>query len=437
MPFGNLKYAQWGGQACNPYDTERVAARHQHRLRRVGRRESGDLLDLRAGLRVLQRAGSRNNVVNLLTTKGIMMDGGIGSKKAGDRAGIHCRTVSDAASVLDAIKGYESDDMFTAIPKALIPKEPYASFLVADKDVKNKPLKGMRVGIVREFMVKHTKNDAAISDQIDKEIKTVLRDKLGAELVESVDPLYPDDPAVPNMKYTFQDAFAEILPHNVPEYFWQKTASGELEFAVPGLGRDVRSTMRSRWRLGKAPLSREAQRCAASAARLGNPSSPFTINKYLAERGDARVKDWASWVANAKFENDEQRAGAENAVGDQDPRRGARQRQLPEDAVGAADGGSEGDVREQHRRVRQPGADDAAVQAGRCRRAGGQRSPARSAAARRSRRCSAGPEIDVPAGYTPDRSTTRSTCLTPDKKAVRRGHRHGRSRSCRIRCRSA
>ena len=59
---------------------------------------------------------------------------------------------------------------------------------------------------MREFMVKHTKNDAAISDQIDQEIKTVLRDKLGAELVESVDPLYPDDPDIPNMKYTFQEA---------------------------------------------------------------------------------------------------------------------------------------------------------------------------------------------------------------------------------------
>ena len=129
--------------------------------------------------------------------------------------------------------------MFTAIPKALIPKEPYASFLVADKDVQNKPLKGVRVGIVREFMVKHTKNDVAISDQIDKEIKTVLRDKLGAELVESVDPLYADDPAVPNMKYTFQDAFAEILPHNVPEYFWQKTPHRRAGVRRAGLGRDV------------------------------------------------------------------------------------------------------------------------------------------------------------------------------------------------------
>lgn len=69
-------------------------------------------------------------------------------------------------------------------------------------------------------MVKHTKNDAAISDQIDKEIKTVLRDKLGAERVESVDPMYQDDPDVPNLKYTFQQAFVEILPHNAPEYFF-------------------------------------------------------------------------------------------------------------------------------------------------------------------------------------------------------------------------
>ena len=119
------------------------------------------------------------------------MDGGITGKNSGDRAGIHCKTVTDAVMVLDAIKGFKSDDMFTAIPKGLIPKEPYASFLVPDSDVKDKPLKGMRVGIVREFMVKHTKNDVAISDQIDKEIKTVLRDKLGATLVESVDPLYP------------------------------------------------------------------------------------------------------------------------------------------------------------------------------------------------------------------------------------------------------
>src|SRR5262249_49504673 len=146
---------------------------------------------------------------------------------------------TDAALVLDAVKGYESRDIFSAVPKGVIPNEPYASFLVTDSAVASRPLKGVRVGIAREFMVKHTKNDVAISDQIDRQIKTILRDTLGAELVESVDPLYPDDPDVPNMKYTFQDAIAEVLPHTVPESFFERSRNGDLRFAVPGW--DVRT----------------------------------------------------------------------------------------------------------------------------------------------------------------------------------------------------
>ena len=37
-------------------------------------------------------------------------------------------------------------------------------------------------------------------------------------------------------------------------------------------------------------------------------------------RGDGRVKDWASWVANATFKTDEEKARAMNAVGVKDPR---------------------------------------------------------------------------------------------------------------------
>ena len=318
MPFGNLKYAQWGGQACNPYDTVREPRGTSGGSGVSVAASLASCSICEQGSASCKGPASRNGVVNLLTTKGLIMDGGVGSKNAGDRAGIHCRTVPDAVQVLDAIKGYESGDMFTAIPKSLIPKEPFASVLVGDKDVKSMPLKGMRVAIAREFMVKHTKNDIAISDQIDKEIKAVLRDKLGAELVESVDPMYKDDPTVPNMKYTFQQAFAEVLPHNVPEYFWQKTPSGQLEFAVPEW--DVTSVDYAvALAMGKAPLS-EKLTLRRISGRLGNPRSPFVLNKYLAERGDSRVKDWASFVANTKWENDTQRAGAENAIADKDPR---------------------------------------------------------------------------------------------------------------------
>jgi len=220
--------------------------------------------------------------------------------------------------VLDAMKGFKSDDIYTAIPKGIIPKEPYASFLVPEAKVPEKPLQGVRVGIAREFMVKFTKNDVAISDQIDQEIKTVLRDKLGATIVESVDPMYPDDPDVPNMTYTFEDAMAEILPHAVPEYFWKKTPAGELEFAVPGW--DVKSSEYDvALSLHKAPLSPKIN-LRSIPHGFTNPSSVLLTDQYLASRGDARVKDWASWVANATFKTEQEKAQALNAVLNHDPR---------------------------------------------------------------------------------------------------------------------
>ena len=318
FPETDLQYAPWSGQACNPYDTARVPRGTSN----------GSGVSVAANLSTCgiceqtsascKGPASRNNIALILTTKGILMDGGITGKDAGDRAGIHCKTISDAALVLDAVKGFKSDDIYSAIPKALIPKEPYTSFLVPDAKVKDKPLQGVRVGIVREFMVKHTKNDLAISDQIDQEIKTVLRDKLGATIVESVDPMYPDDPTVPNMTYTFQDAMAEILPHTVPEYFWRKSDKGELEFAVPGW--DVRSVEYDvALSLHKAPLS-EKINLRSIPKGYTNPSSVFFTDQYLSARGDARVKDWESWVKNATFKTDEERARALNAVANHDPR---------------------------------------------------------------------------------------------------------------------
>jgi amidase len=309
MPDGNYRYGLWGGQPCNPYDTERETRGTS----------SGSGVAIAANLAACSICeqtvascmgpASRNGIVNLLTTKGVLMDGGAGYSEIGDRAGIHCRTVEDAVAVLDAVRGYESRDPFTAIAPALIPKEPYASFLV--KDVGGKPLAGMRIAIVREFMVKHGKNDEAISDGLDAEIKAVLRDQLGAELVESVEPLYADDPTVPNMKYTFQRAFAELLPPLVPELFWQK-ARGELEFAVPGW--DVTSLDYAvALVLGEAPLSPKLNLRRITGS-LGTINSSFYMDKYLRERGDVRIKDWASWVANAKWGDDASRTGYANAV---------------------------------------------------------------------------------------------------------------------------
>lgn len=318
LPDGNYAYAAWGGQPCNPYDTERVTRGTS----------AGSAVSVSAnmvscsiceqGSASCKGPASRNNIVNMLTTRGIMMHGGMNSQRLGDRAGIHCRTVGDVATVLDAIKGFKSGDMYTSIPKGIIPDEPYASVLVTDEQVGKRPLEGMRIGIVAEFMAKHTKNDVAIIDHIQKEIKTVLRDKLGAELVQSTETLYDADPEIPVMRYTFEDAISEILAHNVPEYFWQKDRNGELEFAVPGW--DVTTVDYAiALAMGKAPLSDKLDLRRLSKD-LDNFKSPFTVNKYLMERGDRRVFNWETFVANSKFQDDEHRAESVNAIGWQDLR---------------------------------------------------------------------------------------------------------------------
>ncbi len=317
-PETDLQYAPWSGQACNPYDTARVPRGTSNGS---GAAVSANLTT--CGICEQTSASckgpaSRNGITLLLTTKGILMDGGITGNNAGDRAGIHCKTIKEDALVLDAIKGYKPDDIFTAIPKDLIPDKPYTSYLVPDSAVKDKPLKGMRIAVVREFMVKHTKNDEAISDQLDKGIKRVLRDELGATLVETTDPMYPDDPDVPNVKYGFRDAIAEVLPRTVPEFFFQKDKNGGLMYSVPGW--DVRSIDYDvALSMHKAPLSDKVN-IRTIARFYANPSSLLATNRYLAARGDARVKDWASWIPNATFKTAQEKAYALNALDNPDPR---------------------------------------------------------------------------------------------------------------------
>ncbi len=310
---GNSR-STWAGNPCNPYDTERAPAQSAS--------SSGSGVSVAANLvtcSICEETGGScrvpaayNGIASLNTGKAIMsFGGGIGADPFIDRAGINCRTVKDTAIVLDALKDpkrgyYDPRDIYTALPKALIPQKPYASF------AGEKSLRGLRIGIVREFMVKHTPNDATISDQIDKEIKTILRDKLGAQLFESVDPLYPDDPAIPNLKPTFQEALAEILPFHMPEYLFKITSSGEAEFPV--------FASRINVSVGKTPgggalspaeyMARAAEGLEPFPPNLNlrritlfprTSSFRFHLSQYLLRRGDAKVKDWPTLNANASY----------------------------------------------------------------------------------------------------------------------------------------
>src|SRR5439155_24507102 len=70
-----------------------------------------------------------------------------------DRPGVLCRTVRDAATVLSALAGYDPRDAATAASVGQMSPRPYERF--AD----NANLRGVRIGVVREFMQPFTKAD--------------------------------------------------------------------------------------------------------------------------------------------------------------------------------------------------------------------------------------------------------------------------------------
>jgi Asp-tRNA(Asn)/Glu-tRNA(Gln) amidotransferase A subunit family amidase len=319
--FGGGARSSWAGSACNPYDTQRE----------TGGSSSGSAVSVGANLvtcSICEETGGscrqpawRAAVVSMVTTKGLMSYGGaIGSDPYLDRAGIHCRSVKDAAAVLDAVKNpergyFDPRDIYTALPKNLISKSPYSSFVGGAANARQgaKPLAGLRVGIVREYMVKHTANDVAVSDLVDAEIKKVLRDQLGAEIVESFDPKYPNDAGVPDMTYTFQQALSEILPIHMPEYFTGKAGeiggggeggddgakpSEKLVFAVNGIDIGTRDYI-ARLAEGKVPLSEELNIRRVTASPPIH-SFGYHMQQYLTRRGDSRITDWYSLTANSK-----------------------------------------------------------------------------------------------------------------------------------------
>ena len=314
--YGVTSRSTWAGVACNPYDT----------TRETGGSSSGSAAGVAANLvmcSICEETGGscrqpawRNGIVGMVTTKGLIPYGGaIGADPYLDRAGIHCRTVTDTALVLDAIKDpkqgfFDARDIHTALPRAFDQKEPYARSLVSSTTKNTKALAGMRIGIVREYMVKHAANDVAMSDHVNDQIKRVLRDQLGADIVESFDPAYPNDPSIPDMPYHFQHALAEILPLHMPEYLHSRNPDGSLTFAVPGHDVTSRDYM-VKVAAGKAPLSPQLNlRSVTSLPRTASFS--FHIAHYLLRRGDSRVNDWASLNANAKYGDESRRVAMKN-----------------------------------------------------------------------------------------------------------------------------
>jgi amidase len=228
----------WAGNPSDVYDTTRAASLGSSSGSGVSVSANLTMCSLCEETSMSCRGPSNHNAVSLiLPHKSLIsfLGGAIGADIYNDRAGIMCRTVRDAAKVLDALKDlkngyYDARDIFTTVPRSSVLDKAYAASAASPGT--SGSLRGMRIGIIRESMLTFpgVKADEPISQAAAKEIKVILGDYLGATLVESVDPLWPDDPSIENMKPSYTEALAQLVPVFFPDILYRLTRDGQPQF---------------------------------------------------------------------------------------------------------------------------------------------------------------------------------------------------------------
>ena len=144
----------FGGTTCNPYDTSRSA----------GRSSGGSGAAVAANLAMCalgeetgpsaRNPAANNSLVGIVATHSLVSRAGlVPASLTRDRPGVLCRTVQGRRHGAERAGRLRSADAATAESVGRMPGRPYQSF------AGNANLRGVRIGVVREFMQPFTKAD--------------------------------------------------------------------------------------------------------------------------------------------------------------------------------------------------------------------------------------------------------------------------------------
>jgi amidase len=247
-----------GGTSCNPYDTSRSA----------GRSSGGVAAAVSANLSMCgigeetgpstRNPAANTSLVGMVSTHSLLSRAGlIPASAILDRAGVLCRTVGDTATVLDALKGYDPKDPATALSLGRLPAKPLQAFAAPTS------LKHMRIGVIRDFMVPFSHADEE-SIRIAEKALDDLR-KTGATVV---------DPGPGNSLFT--PVIDALMPSIAPQRY--KVLRGSADKPTP-------VTLRM--------LSEEEPSTVGEGR--------YFLERYLANRGDQRIKNISDLIANSTF----------------------------------------------------------------------------------------------------------------------------------------
>lgn len=266
----------FGGTTCNPYDTTRSAGRSSGGS---GAAVAANLVMCAIGEETgpsARNPAANNSLIGIVATHSLVSRAGlIPASLTRDRPGVLCRTVKDAAIVLDALAGYDPRDSATAASAGQMPSRPYRSF--AD----NANLTGMRIGVVREFMRPFTPADED-SIRIANEAIADLA-KAGATIVDPG----PDGAL-------FKDAIAQILPGLDAPFV--AAIYKELFAGTSVVDKSIEITGDA----SKFPSELTLRRLVEYAPP--NPGEArYALDRYLRERGDKNIRSVDDLLNHSTF----------------------------------------------------------------------------------------------------------------------------------------
>ena len=267
----------YGGTTCNPYDTSRGSGRSSGG---AGAAVAANLVTCAFGEETgpsARNPAANSNLVGIVATHSLVSRAGIiPASLTRDRPGLLCRTVKDAATVLAAVAGYDPRDPATAASVGQVPSRPFPD------NAEGPTKRGVRLGVVREFMKVHTKADEA-SVAIAEAASTDLR-KAGATLVHpgAGGALFADAIAriLPALDAPALDAlFADALPPGTNLIDTSLVIDGKAKNLPPDLTLRVIADR-------EPPTSGEVL---------------FAMDRYLRERGDKNIRSVADLIAKSTF----------------------------------------------------------------------------------------------------------------------------------------
>jgi Asp-tRNA(Asn)/Glu-tRNA(Gln) amidotransferase A subunit family amidase len=274
--------SSFGGTFCNPYDTEREP----------GMSSAGSASSVAANLVTcaigeetvvsIRWPASVNNLVGIAPTVELVSHDGMMGSGLNMRTGSICRTVQDAAKILDVIAGYDPKDELTVFSVGRKPVRGYAAAAGTQR------LDGLRIGVIREYMNKALFSKAdeqsiALAERATDQLRT-----LGATIV---------DPGPEGA--LFQGCLVKYGPELLNSSF---AAQFRQLFPVDTNGRPAGDQLGTLLDMKVNPAHVPAGFSLRSLNAFGTQGEgKYTINRYLLERGDANIRSNADLIAKARF----------------------------------------------------------------------------------------------------------------------------------------